>query len=182
MLLVLAVFIAVIFAVIVLYNRFVKYRNRVEAAWSDIDVQLKRRHDLVPSLVTAVKAYASHERATLEAVTSLREQARLLSEPAQKASAESALNDGVLRVLAVAEAYPELKANHSFTQLQSELVGIEDTLQKARRYYNGSVREYNNIIEMFPNHLLAAPMGFRVAQFFSTDDIANPKLEFRDEP
>ncbi|MDH3757840.1 MAG: LemA family protein, partial [Gammaproteobacteria bacterium] len=139
----LIILVALAVVVVVLYNRLVRSRNRVSTAWSDIDVQLQRRHDLIPQLVKAVDAYAKYERATLEAVTELRAEAMRVVDVNARGAAEQALSEGVGRLLALAESYPDLKANENFMKLQSELVETEDYLQFARRYYNGSVRDYN---------------------------------------
>lgn len=165
-------------AIALLYNRLIRDRNRVEAAWSDIDVQLQRRHDLVPQLVKAVDQYAGYERATLEAVTNLRAQAMQVSDIGELGDAEEALSGGVQRLLAVAEQYPDLKANENFLNLQIELVEIENYLQFARRYYNGSVREYNTRTETVPSNIVAGWFRFSQKSFFqkSSDDIASVPL------
>jgi LemA protein len=165
-------------ALAVLYNRLIRDRNRVDAAWSDIDVQLQRRHDLVPQLVKAVDQYAGYERATLEAVTNLRAQAMQVRNVSELGEAEEALGAGVQRLLAVAEQYPDLKANENFLNLQTELAEIEDYLQFARRYYNGSVREYNTRTEIVPSNIVAGWFRFTARSFFqkSADDVANVPL------
>jgi len=163
-----------------LYNRLVRDRNQVSAAWSDIDVQLKRRHDLIPRLVSTVKAYADFERATLLAVTELRERSEQAPRLADKAALEDALEDRLHRVNVVAEAYPDLKADANFRQLQTELADTENQLQYARRFYNGAVRIYNTRIQSFPHFLLARPLGFSEAEFFEVDEAAErlaPKVE-----
>lgn len=165
----------------VLYNRLVRDRNRVDAAWSDIDVQLQRRHDLVPQLVKAVDQYAGYERATLEAVTTLRAEAiklsgeRNLGELGQK---EEELDKGVQRLIAIAENYPDLKANENFLKLQEELVETENYLQFARRFYNGSVRQFNTRIETVPNNVVAGWFDFAQREFFqkASDEAANVPL------
>ncbi len=160
--------------VAVLYNRLVRDRNRVDGAWSDIDVQLQRRHDLIPPLVKAVDQYAKYERATLEAVTALRAEAMRLTDVDALGRAEEELSGGVRRLLALAEQYPDLKANENFLALQKELVETEDYLQFARRYYNGSVREYNTRIESVPGNLVAAAFRFVPRPFFqkAADEVA----------
>jgi LemA protein len=172
--------VVIILAVILatLYNRLVRSRNRVDGAWSDIDVQLQRRHDLIPRLVTAVAAYADYERATLEAVTALRTEAMHVTDVAERGRAEEKLGSGVLRLLAVAESYPDLKANENFLKLQNELVETENYLQFARRYYNGAVRDYNTMTETVPSNFVAAWFGFSGRSFFqkSSDDAANVPL------
>ncbi|MBX3689764.1 LemA family protein [Dokdonella sp.] len=153
-------------ALVVLFNQLIAARNQVRAAWSDIDVQLTRRHDLVPQLVAAVQGYASHERATLEAVTALRQQALQAVALDDKARIEAALAQQVNRLLALQENYPELKASANFLQLQRELVEVEDHLQYARRFYNGAVRELNNHIETFPSMIVARLARFTPAEFY----------------
>lgn len=175
---ILVILLLVAVAIALLYNRLVRDRNRVDAAWSDIDVQLQRRHDLVPQLVQAVDQYAGYERATLEAVTNLRAQAMQVSNVSELGDAEEALGEGVQRLLAVAEHYPDLKANENFLNLQTELAEIENYLQFARRYYNGSVREYNTRTETVPSNIVAGWFRFTEKSFFqkSSDDVANVPL------
>lgn len=158
----------------VLYNRLVRDRNRVDAAWSDIDVQLQRRHELIPQLVKAVQQYGKYEKATLEAIGSLRAEAMKLTDVARRGQAEEELGGSVVRLLAVAEDYPDLKANENFLQLQEQLVETENYLQFARRYYNGSVRELNTRIESVPHNLIAKSFGFAQREFFqkSADEVA----------
>lgn len=153
-------------ALVVLFNDLVTARNQVRAAWSDIDVQLTRRHDLVPQLVAAVQGYASHERATLEAVTALRTRAMGSASLADKARIEAELARQVNRLLALQESYPDLKASANFLQLQRELVEVEDHLQYARRFYNGAVRALNNLIETFPSLIAARLARFAPAEFY----------------
>ncbi len=155
--------------VAVLYNRLVRDRNRVDAAWSDIDVQLQRRHDLIPQLVKTVRQYAGYERATLEAVTALRAAAMKITGPAdidQRGQKEEQLGVGLQRLIAVAEQYPDLKANENFLSLQNDLVETENFLQFARRFYNGSVRQLNTRVETVPNNFIANSFGFEQRQFF----------------
>ena len=175
---ILAILLLLAGALALLYNRLIRDRNRVDAAWSDIDVQLQRRHDLVPQLVKAVDQYAGYERVTLEAVTNLRAQAMQVRDVADLGDAEEALGAGVQRLLAVAEQYPDLKANENFLNLQSELAKIENYLQFARRYYNGSVREYNTRTETVPSNIVAGWFRFFPKSFFqkSSDDVANVPL------
>ncbi len=153
-----------------IYNRLVRDRNLVQAGWSDIDVQLKRRHNLVPRLVTCVKAYADFERATLEAVTELRARSEQAADLGQKAAIEQAVEEGLHEVIVSIEAYPDLKADQNFRQLQAELVETEDKIQYARRFYNGAVRMLNTRIQSFPHLLIARPLGFTAAQFFEVDN------------
>lgn len=152
-----------------LYNRLVADRNQVSAAWSDVDVQLKRRHDLIPQLVSCIKAYADFEQATLLAVTELRSRSEQAPRLPEKAALEDALEQRLHRVNVVVEEYPELQADQNFRQLQSELADTEDQLQYARRFYNGAVRIYNTRIQSFPHFLLARPLGFAEAEFFEVD-------------
>jgi LemA protein len=149
------------------YNRLVRLRNQWRTAWADIDVQLMRRHDLVPQLVTAVQAYAGHERSVLEAVTELRAQAVSIKSPAQLGAVETALEKALGRLFALKEAYPDLKANENFLKLQHDLVEVEDHLQYARRFYNGAVRDYNTTTQRFPDMLVAHAGGFAETEFFS---------------
>lgn len=158
---------AVVLWLVLVFNGLIRSRNQVRAAASDIDVQLTRRHDLVPQLVAAVKGYASHESATLEAVTVLRERAQHAHGYGERAPVENALGDGVQRLIALAEAYPDLKATSNFAQLTSELVEVEEHLQYSRRFYNGAVRQLNDRIQRFPDLLVARPLGFREAEFYS---------------
>ena len=160
---------AILFWAIVIYNKLVVDRNRVLTAWSDIDVQLKRRHDLVPKLVEAVGQYARYEAATVTAVTGLRALSERSGEVAEIGPAEGRLGEGLHRLVALAEAYPELKANQSFLDLQRNLTDVENHIQYARRYYNGAVRNLNVRVESFPDRLVAKPLGFRKAQFFEME-------------
>jgi LemA protein len=154
------------------YNRLVRLRNQADAGWSDIDVQLMRRHDLVPALVEAVRAYAGHESALLERVTELRAQAVAARSPTRLAGIEAALERDVGRLLVLEEAYPDLKASQNFLKLQRDLVEVEDHLQFARRFYNGAVRALNDGVQRFPDLLLARAFGFREAEFFDAPDAA----------
>jgi LemA protein len=170
--------IALIIAGVILYNRLIRSRNRVDTAWSDIDVQLQRRHDLIPNLVKAVDQYAGYERATLEAVTELRAEAKRISDVEDLGKVEEELSAGLQRLIAVAEDYPDLKANENFLNLQSELAETENYLQFARRYYNGSVRDYNTMIATVPSNIVASMFDFIERKFFqkSSDDVANVPL------
>jgi LemA protein len=159
------VFIAIA-AVVIVFNDLIAARNQVRAAWSDIDVQLTRRHDLVPQLVAAVHGYADYERATLTTVTELRTRAMAAASLSDKAQLEGELAQQIDRILALQERYPDLKASDNFLALQRDLVGIEDHLQYARRFYNGAVRELNNRIETFPGLLIARAAHFKPADFF----------------
>jgi LemA protein len=152
-----------------IYNRLVGLRKRVDGAWSDIDVQLRRRHDLVPALVAAVRGYADHERALLETVTTLRSEGIATESPARLARVESSLEKALGRLFMLREAYPELQASESFLRLQRELVEVENHLQYARRFYNGAVRDLNTRIGQFPDLLVARPLGFREAEFYAAE-------------
>jgi len=161
---------AVVFVVLaasaVVFNELIAARNQVRAAWSDIDVQLTRRHDLVPQLVAAVQGYASYERATLTTLTELRSRAVAAASLADKAEIEGELAQQINRIFALQERYPDLKASENFLALQRELVEIEDHLQYARRFYNGAVRDLNTKIETFPALIIARLAAFRPAEFF----------------
>jgi len=163
---------------VLIYNRLVRGRNRVNTAWSDIDVQLQRRHDLVPRLVTAVAQYAQYEKATLEAITVLRTEAMQAADVSAKGIIEEKLGAGLQRIIALAESYPDLKANENFMNLQNELVETENYLQFARRYYNGSVRDYNTLTETVPSNIIAGWFSFEQRDYFqkSSDDVANVPL------
>ena len=181
MIAVLAVLAVIGAATALIYNRIIRDRNRVDAAWSDVDVQLQRRHDLVPRLVEAVKGYAGYERATLEAITALRAEAVDFASNADIGALgrkEAELDAGVRRLLAVAENYPDLKANENFLNLQKELAGTENYLQFARRFYNGSVRQYNTRVESVPGNIVAGLFGFGPREFYQkeSDDAANVPL------
>jgi LemA protein len=156
----------IVVAIALSFNRLVRHRNLVREAWSGIDVQLKRRHDLVPSLVESVRGHATFERGVLEDVTRLRAAA-----PASRAlqDGENALSAQLRGVLAVAEAYPQLRAGESFLDLQKRLADVENHLQMARRYYNGTVRDYNTAVESFPSNLVARAFGFTVEEFFQVE-------------
>jgi LemA protein len=164
--------IAVILALwaVAIYNRLVKLRNICKEAWSGIDVQLKRRANLIPNLIETVKGYAKHESQIFKEVTEARTRAIGAKGPAEKASAESALSMGIRSLFAIAEDYPELKANENFLNLQQQLSGLEEQIQLARRYYNGAVRQFNTAIEIFPNNMVAGPFGFEKMEFFELQD------------
>jgi LemA protein len=170
-------------AAVIEFNRLIGLRNRAQAAWSDIDVQLKRRHDLVGNLVETVKGYAAHERGTLDSVTQARaraEDARSNALPAASGRAERDLTGVMGRLIAIAEAYPDLKASERFLDLQRALVEVEDALQNARRYYNAVVRDLNTRIQSFPDLALARPLGFKEREFFELEDrgeAAAPRVE-----
>ncbi|MDG1875927.1 MAG: LemA family protein [Acidimicrobiales bacterium] len=156
--------------VISLYNNLVKLRNRIENAWAQIDVQLKRRWDLIPNLVETVKGYASHERETLEAVIAARNAATTASGPQESAANENILSGALRQLFAVSEAYPELKANQNFLELQEELTGTESRIAYARQHYNDQVLKYNTAIETFPAVVIAGALRFAERQYFEADD------------
>ncbi len=162
---------AVIYAII-LFNRLVRTRQMANEAWSGIDVQLKRRSDLVPNLVDSVKGYAAHERSVLEEVTQLRGKARALpqGDVAARAQAEGALSVALGKLIALAENYPDLKASGNFLELQQQLSALEDELQMARRYYNGATRNLNTLVQSFPSNLIAGIFGFAPRNFFELAD------------
>jgi LemA protein len=166
---------------VVLYNRLVRLRNMVREGWSGIEVQLKRRANLIPNLVETVKGYMGHERELLEKVTELRSTRARAGDLGEKQKVESALTGGLARLMAVAENYPDLKADGNFQSLQSQLAEIEDQIQMARRYYNGTVRNYNTAIESFPGNLVAGWFAFQPAAFFEIEapaDRAVPEVVF----
>ena len=161
-----------ILATVAVYNGLVRSRVRVDEAWSDINVQTKRRYDLIPNLVSTVQGYAKHEKTVFEDVTAARTAAMGATGIAQKAQAENQLAGTLKSLFAVAENYPELKANENFKQLQDELVDTEDKIQAARRFYNGSVRDYNIKLQVFPTSLMAGMLGFTARDFFEAEDQA----------
>ncbi len=169
-----------VIALITLYNRFVRLRNRVDNAWAQIEVQLKRRHDLIPNLVETVKGYAAHERGTFEAVTEARAAAQGARTPGEAAQAEGILSQALGRLFAVAEAYPELQADENFRQLQSELAETENRIAVSRQVYNDTVLTFNNAIQTFPGVVIAGPFGFSAREFFETDEAerAAPRVDF----
>ncbi|CAA7392382.1 LemA family protein [Chryseobacterium fistulae] len=158
------------------YNRLVKLKNLVQEAWSSIDVMLKKRHDLIPNLVETVKGYAAHERDTLDSVTRARAQAVGASSVESKEAAEKNLNQAMMNLFAVAEQYPDLKANTNFQQLQNELTSIENDIEKSRRYYNGTVRENNTLVESFPSNVVANMYKFEKSPFFELQNIAEREV------
>jgi LemA protein len=155
---------------VVLYNGLVGLRNRIEAAWAQIDVQLKRRYDLIPNLVETVKGYATHERETLDSVTRARAAAESASGPAQQAAAENVLTGALRSLIAVSEDYPDLRASENFGQLQEELSATEGRIAYARQYYNDVVQRYNTKIQRFPAVLLAGALRFTEREYFEADD------------
>lgn len=174
------VFVIAIF-VVATYNGLVKLRVQAENAWADIDVQLKRRYDLIPNLVETVKGYAGHEKGTLEAVINARNRAMSATGPAAKAEAEGFLAGALRQVFALAEAYPQLRAVESFTALQGSLNEIEEQVQNSRRYYNAVVRDFNTKIAQFPSNIIAGMFSFNAREFFELKDAAQreaPKVSF----
>ncbi len=168
-------------AVVVLYNRFVRLRNRVDNAWAQIEVQLKRRWDLIPNLVETVKGYAAHERETFQSVTEARSAAQRAQTPAESAQAEGILSQALGRLFAVAEQYPELQADENFRQLQTEIAETENRIAVSRQVYNDTVLTFNNAIQTVPGVLVAGPFGFATRDFFDVEDDAQreaPQVSF----
>ena len=166
--------------VVLLYNRLVTLRNRVDNAWAQVDVQLKRRYDLIPNLVETVKGYAAHERETFEAVTNARTRAQAAQGPAEQGAAEGLLSQALGRLFAVAEAYPELQADENFRQLQDELAQTENRIAVSRQVYNDTVLTYNTAIQTVPGLLIAGPFGFTKRDFFEVEEVAReaPRVAF----
>ena len=183
LLIVLAIIAVIVIVLVVLYNGLVKLRNRIENAWAQIDVQLKRRYDLIPNLVETVKGYASHERETLEAVTQARNMAVNATGPQAQAQAENVLSGALKSLFAVSEAYPDLKANQNFLNLQEELTGTEGRIAYARQFYNDSVFKYNTKIQTFPAVLIAGMFRFTAREYFEAEDEARGPVQvsFGDE-
>jgi len=178
---VLALIALVAIFLVVLYNRFVRLRNRVDNAWAQIEVQLKRRWDLIPNLVETVRGYAAHERETFERVTAARAAAQQAQTPAESAQAEGLLGQALGRLFAVAEAYPELQADENFRQLQDELAETENRIAVSRQVYNDTVLTFNNSIQTVPGVFLAGPFGFSKREFFDVEDDAEreaPRVSF----
>ncbi len=168
----LIVIVAIGILIVVAYNSLVQLRVRADSSWSDIDVQLKRRHDLIPNLVETVKGYAAHEKGTFENVAKFRSMAMQATTPQDRAQAEGQLTQALKSLFAVAEAYPQLQANQEFLALQASLNEVENTIQEARRYYNAVVRDYNTKLQSFPTNILAGMFGFQPRQFFQLDTAA----------
>jgi len=166
--------------IIAIYNGLIRLKNQVDEAWSDIEVQLKRRYDLIPNLVSTVKGYAGHEKEVFEKVTEARTRAMGAGTAEDKAQAENMLSGALKTLFAVAENYPDLKANQNFLELQRELTDTEDKIQASRRFYNGNVRDFNTKIEVFPNNIFAGILGFAKRIFFDMDEKEkeNVKVEF----
>ena len=178
---ILAVVVLIVLWIIGAFNGLVTLKNRAKEAWADIDVQLKRRYDLIPNLVETVKGYASHEKEVFEKVTQARASAMNAQGTAQKAEAENALSGTLKSLFAVAESYPDLKASQNFMELQKSLADIEDQVQLARRYYNGAARNFNILIQSFPSNLMASTFGFTTVEYFEIEAAAEravPKVAF----
>lgn len=180
-LIIIAFIVAIFLYGVTIYNRLVKLRTLVEEAWSSIDVMLKKRHDLIPNLVETVKGYATHERETFESVTRARNAAVNANGLQEKEAAEKNLNQAMVNLNAVAEQYPDLKANANFMQLQAEITALEGDIEKSRRYYNGTVRENNILVETFPSSIVANQYKFVKSPFFELDNPAErivPTVKF----
>jgi LemA protein len=167
---VLGLIVVVVLWIVMIYNQLVAMRQRVGQSFADVDVQLKQRHDLIPNLIETVKGYAAHERGTLEAVVQARNAAMTAQGPAQQAAAENMLTGALRQMFALSEAYPDLKANQNFQQLQTELADIENKIAASRRFFNNSVQEYNTGIQQFPAALFAAALGFSQRTFFDVGE------------
>jgi len=181
-LLIAGIVLILVFYVISIYNRLIKLRTNVSEAWSGIDVQLKKRYDLIPNLLETVKGYASHERETFESVTKARNAAQSAQGVLNQQAAENNLNRSLMNLFAVAEQYPELKSNTNFLQMQQDLASIEQDIERSRRYYNGSVRDQNILIDSFPSNLVANNFGFQKSAFFELDNETErgvPKVNFK---
>ena len=176
----LAIVVVLVLVLITFYNRLVRLRNRVENAWAQVDVQLKRRYDLIPNLVETVKGYAAHERETFEAVTAARTRAQAAQGPAEQGAAEGILGQALGRLFAVAEAYPELQADENFRQLQDELAQTENRIAVSRQVYNDTVLTYNTAIQTVPGVFFAGPFGFSKKDFFEVEGEAReaPRVAF----
>jgi len=180
MLLLTGVLVLVVGLIAVVYNSLVKLRVLCDNAWADIDVQLKRRHDLIPNVVEAVKGYAGFERGTLESVVQARSRAMAAEGPAARGEAEGTLTTALRGLFAIAEAYPQLRASEQYSQLQATLVQVEDAIQNARRYYNAVVRDFNTRAQQFPSNLIAGLFGFSAREFFqlsAPDEASVPQVK-----
>ncbi len=169
--------VVILVAGVAMYNALVRLNVRVDEAWSDITIQLKRRADLIPNLVNTVKGYAAHEKGVFEEVTAARSSMLNAGSPKQAAEAENQFQTALKSIFAVAEAYPELKANENFQQLQAELTDTEDKIQAARRFYNGSARDLNIKIKTFPTNIFAGMLGFKSREFFEVDEAENAEIQ-----
>jgi LemA protein len=177
---VIAVIAAIVLWIISAYNKLITLRNRTDEAWSDIDVQLKRRYDLIPNLVETVKGYATHESGVFQKVTEARSKAMQATGMTDKAEAENALSQTLKSLFAVSENYPDLKASQNFLQLQDELSDTENKIQAARRFYNGNVRDFNTTLQVFPTNMIAGMLKFVAKQFFEAvgEEKENVKVKF----
>lgn len=173
--------VVILFAVwiIVVYNRLVRQRNQVRASWAQVDVQLKRRHDLIPNLVETVRGYTAHESSTLRAVAEARANAGAAVEPGDRAAAEGALSATIGRLLVAAEQYPELRASRNFLALQTELAGTENKIAYARQFYNGAVQTFNVTVQSIPSNMVAGLTGFRAAELFEADAFERQDVQVR---
>jgi LemA protein len=181
----LAIIALIAFYIIYLFNSVITLRNRTHEAWSDIDVQLKRRYDLIPNLVESVRGYAKHEEGVFTKVTQARASAMSAQGAGQQAQAENMLKDALKSLFAVVESYPELKANTNFLKLQEDLKDTENKIEASRRFYNGNVRDFNTLIQKFPNNMIAGQLGFKQFEFFDIADAAqreNVKVDFNQAP
>ncbi len=177
---ILVILVAIVFGVVAMYNGLITLKNRTDEAWSDIDVQLKRRHDLIPNLINTVKGYATHEKEVFEKVTQARTQAMNAGSTGEKMQAENALSGTLKSLFAVAENYPDLKANQNFLDLQKELTDTENKIMASRRFYNGNVRDFNIKLQVFPTNLMAGSLGFSKREFFeiAEGEKAVPEVKF----
>lgn len=172
---IIAIIAIIIVWLIVVYNGLIKLKNRADEAWSDIDVQLKRRYDLIPNLIETVKGYAKHEQQTLEKVIQARNLAMQAGGASEKAKAENELSQTLKSIFALSESYPDLKANQNFVRLQDELSDTENKIQSARRFYNGNVRDFNIKIEVFPNNIIADKLNFKKKALFEIENAEERK-------
>ncbi len=174
------ILIVAVIGIIAMYNGLIRLRNRVDEAWSDIDVQLKRRHDLIPNLISTVKGYAAHEKELFEKVTEARARAMGAGSATEKAEAENMLSGTLKSLFAVAENYPDLKANQNFLELQRELTDTEDKIQAARRFYNSNVLDFNTKVQVFPTNIMAGMLNFTKRDFFQAaeEEKENVKVQF----
>lgn len=175
LIIILAIIALIVIIVATIYNRLVRLRNTARSSWSDIDVQLKKRFDLVPSLVETVKGYASHEKSVFEKVTEARSQAMKAGSPREAAEKDNMFSQTLKSLFAVAEAYPELKANENFVKLQAQFQDLENGIESARRYYNAVVRDLNIAVESFPSNIIASMFGFKQEEFFKLDSVEERK-------
>lgn len=183
-LIIIAVLVVVAGGVIGIYNTLIRLKNKVDEGWADIDTQLKRRYDLIPNMVETVKGYAKHEKGTFEAVTKARSMAMGAATPEQKAQAENMLTDTLKSLFAIAENYPQLKADANFMELQQTLKEIEEHIQLSRRYYNATVRDFNTKVEVFPNNIVAGVFGFGKREYFEIErpeERENVKVSFSED-